>query len=65
MDPVQPWRMTIASLFWDPIEIQCQDRLMKQYASTRALDLGIHTTNRWKDVLVTSLNKRGECVAPI
>ena len=31
----------------------------------RALDLGIHTTVRWKDVPITSLNRRGECFAPI
>ena len=47
--------------FNDPLTRQINEAVQ----INRALDLGIHTTVRWKDVLIVSLNRKGECFAPI
>ena len=72
-DPLSSWMLdhsegfhggpspNLLSTYRDPMSRQENEAVR----INRALDHEVHTTARWKDVLVTSLNRRGECFAPI
>ena len=55
------YSFTVLGSYRDPMTRQINEAVR----INRALDLGIHTTVRWKDVPMVSLNRKGECFVPI